>query len=399
MRIRTKLVGYFLVIAMFVPLLGGAALSRIRSIDHSVQNLSDNAIPRIGDAQELAALQRDQQAAALAYVAGGKAEDRQTYLDLGPKFDQQLAALNASGSAGGKDKQQAISAARAKFTNAGAQLVTSRTTRDRNLDNLHAKHDDIVQKLNSIRARFVSGGQNPTDASGVPQAVRYQINDLLLGTEGMLHMVALEQSLASDYTITPDDKLRQQFDSASNSFNGWLQIAYNAGGGDDRAILTQIQNDIGQFESSARAMMAAADLSAKSLDSFVAASREVQDALNAYVTYESGELAVVKKSSAGAVSSAQSVVISLTLLGFAFAGAVGFWLASSITRPIRRLRDVADRVSTGDLQDVDISVDTRDEIGDLADAFRRMVVSIRFLMTGGRDDDAEDEDLDFAAAS
>jgi HAMP domain-containing protein len=72
-----------------------------------------------------------------------------------------------------------------------------------------------------------------------------------------------------------------------------------------------------------------------------------------------------------------------TLAGVILAVALGalgmaFFLSRSITRPVTELRDVADKVSLGDLQ-VTVPKSSNDEIGDLAESFQRLVVSVRFL--------------------
>lgn len=51
----------------------------------------------------------------------------------------------------------------------------------------------------------------------------------------------------------------------------------------------------------------------------------------------------------------------------------------AITRPIAHLREVADKISLGDM-DAAIHVDTKDEIGELADSFRRLQVSLKEAM-------------------
>jgi HAMP domain-containing protein len=75
--------------------------------------------------------------------------------------------------------------------------------------------------------------------------------------------------------------------------------------------------------------------------------------------------------------------IGLTILVVVLLVAVGaltlaFFLSSGITVPILHLRDVAEKVSRGDLN-ASISVKSDDEIGDLANAFGRMVTAIRFF--------------------
>jgi HAMP domain-containing protein len=400
MSIRVKLVGYFLIMALLVPVLGFTALNRVRSINSNVQNLSDNAIPRLRTVDDMQKVQRDQQNAALAYIASGKVEDRQAYLDLGQKFDQQLGELTKSDSSdSGKELVKNITEQRTKFNSAGAQLVTARTTRDRNFENLRTKDNEMVQELAKIRLRFVSSGNtNPQDVSSVPTTLRNQVNDLLLGTEGMLHMVALQFALATGYTVAPDETVRAQFDTAGGTFGSWMNIAMGAGGSEDRAILQRVQTNFSAFESSARAMMAAADLSVKSRVTFTEAADSVNGSLGQYSAAVTQDVAEARENSSSAVSSAQSIIIGLSIAGFLLAGALGFWFAGTITRPIMHLRNVADRVSTGDMDNVEVNVNSKDEIGDLADSFRRMVASIRFLMTSNAAGDEDDEDefkLDF----
>jgi methyl-accepting chemotaxis protein len=56
-----------------------------------------------------------------------------------------------------------------------------------------------------------------------------------------------------------------------------------------------------------------------------------------------------------------------------------FVVVRAITRPIAHLRDVADKISLGDL-DASIHIDTKDEIGELGDSFRRLQVSLKEAM-------------------
>ncbi len=64
--------------------------------------------------------------------------------------------------------------------------------------------------------------------------------------------------------------------------------------------------------------------------------------------------------------------------GVGLAGAAGSFMASSITNPIRKLRELADKISMGDLN-VENTVTAKDEIGDLSESFNRMVVAVKFL--------------------
>ena len=60
----------------------------------------------------------------------------------------------------------------------------------------------------------------------------------------------------------------------------------------------------------------------------------------------------------------------------AFALVVGLMLARKITNPILKLRDIADKVSLGDLN-FENTVKAQDEIGELSNSFDRMVTAVR----------------------
>ncbi len=62
--------------------------------------------------------------------------------------------------------------------------------------------------------------------------------------------------------------------------------------------------------------------------------------------------------------------------GVVLALALSLFISLTITRPLTHLAEVADRMSLGDL-DVDIDVDSKNEIGQLAESLRRMQASLR----------------------
>ncbi len=372
MRLRTKLIAYFMVIALLVPVVGAAAVNRIRTINGSVQELSDKAVPRLRAAERLGELQRAQEVAALSFQTTGRDEDRQRYLDLSEQFDAELTRLKELDQTDrGKELLQNITTERARFTNAGTQLITARQTVDRNIANLRTKDDEMVQQLNKIRARFASGGSG-SDLGTIPVSLRNQVNDLLLGTEGMLHQVAVQFQIASGYVLAPNDDLKQQFETASSLFASSLNIANNAG-----------------------------DITKRAREVFPEASAKIGGLLTSYIDWQSQQVTNARNASAGTLSGANQLLIAMTVLAFVMAAGMGLVFARAITRPIAHLRDVADRVSTGDLENVEITVESQDEIGDLATSFRRMVASIKFLMLRGGDEETGDEEggLDVRAAS
>ncbi len=71
----------------------------------------------------------------------------------------------------------------------------------------------------------------------------------------------------------------------------------------------------------------------------------------------------------------QFILLGFSALAFIAAIAVASAIAASITRPIQRLAFVADQMSLGQL-DVEIDVESSNEIGQLAESLRRMQASL-----------------------
>lgn len=82
----------------------------------------------------------------------------------------------------------------------------------------------------------------------------------------------------------------------------------------------------------------------------------------------------------------QGTVFVLTLVTLGIVVMWSLFLASSITRPITQLSEVAKNVSMGDLREANVEVTSNDEIGELAASFNRMINSYRVLDALARED-------------
>jgi HAMP domain-containing protein len=391
MKIRTKLVGGFLLVALLVPVLGGIAVRQVTSINDDVQTLSQGAIPTLLAVHELERLQEDQQVAALTYFASGREPDRLRYAELAQEFDRRLAALTEQGGRAGRSRAIGDLAAQlvdehARFTAAAEQILDSRGTVDGGLVELRRWSDTISVELSYIFQRFAAANRRPSDAVAVPEAARRENSELIAGAEGMLRVIGLAYAQAAAYAIGQTPSLKVQFEEDIGSFNEWLAVARNAGNTNDRAILARVETEFQQFEAAARAMLRAADFAAQSRGVFAEASGSIIGLLDQMAAQASANTDAARTSAESTSANAARLMGLLTLIAFGLAGALGVWLSGTLTRPITHLRDVAERVSQGDFEDVEISVETQDEVGDLARAFRRMVASLRILMPQGSDE-------------
>lgn len=77
-----------------------------------------------------------------------------------------------------------------------------------------------------------------------------------------------------------------------------------------------------------------------------------------------------------AVNKNKIILTIITIIMVLLAGAVSFFMTKIYLQPIQQLSEVADKLSMGEI-DVSIEINTKDEIGKLANDFKRMVAAIQ----------------------
>lgn len=94
--------------------------------------------------------------------------------------------------------------------------------------------------------------------------------------------------------------------------------------------------------------------------------------------------AVSKNAAAAAVKTKQISASTITLVYGAILGTVllsiilSFAMASTLTRPLRVLTGIANKVSKGSI-DEKVEISSKDEIGELAESFKRMIISFKIM--------------------
>lgn len=76
------------------------------------------------------------------------------------------------------------------------------------------------------------------------------------------------------------------------------------------------------------------------------------------------------------LTTSRNVILLIFLIGAVGVAVIGFWQAENISRPILRLRELAQRVAAGDLNQK-IGLRRTDEVGELAEAFDTMTSQLR----------------------
>lgn len=380
MSIRTKLVGAFLLVALFVPVVG-LLVGRVAAGNDSGGDTTAASVAR-----QLAESQRAQQAALLTYVNGGDVQAREQYVTKSLGFQDAISGL--AGTLSGSDSEaelQAIADERGRFGTTAEDAIFAREYTDRGLTDLRAAEGTIVQELNAIRGR-VAGPSG--DIAAVPAAQRAQAAELLRNVESMNQAVDQQAALAAGYTIQQQEATRRQVEAVGATFNSALQRANAAAGPEDRAALGRAEAAYrSAFVPNTETLMNAADSATRARTALATSSDTIVGHLNTLAEQTGSTTA------GGGSGNTGLLTLAVSLIAFLLAAGLGFWFAASITRPLRQLRDAAELVSTGVVDGVEIGVNTHDEVGELANAFRRMVTSTRFLLMDKAEREAEDRDF------
>ena len=78
-------------------------------------------------------------------------------------------------------------------------------------------------------------------------------------------------------------------------------------------------------------------------------------------------------------ASTTTVTIIILVLGIVIAALIGMFISSSISKPINKIMEIADKVADGDF-DVTINISSKDEIGLLGNSFRKMTEKLNDTM-------------------
>jgi HAMP domain-containing protein len=117
--------------------------------------------------------------------------------------------------------------------------------------------------------------------------------------------------------------------------------------------------------------------------------KEVLAAWTFVPTLEWGVMTKIDAAEAAApVAEVRTRVLILTIAVIALAILVSLAIAQTIIAPLRRLKRATERISKGDL-DVELGINSRDELGELADSFERMVAAIKFFRERSHEHDEE----------
>ena len=218
-------------------------------------------------------------------------------------------------------------------------------------------------------------------------------------TEIAAHLHEFQSHLAEvnqaerDYLLSGDASFLEIREEAEHESAEHLQLAINAVAAEQRQNLVHLQEELGHGESFEQVIaFYEAGRHDEATELFIETSAEHSEEIEELVhgvLDVSSELLDESVKEARETADSQLTTSAIGMVAaVAVAGAIALFLAGNITGPIAKLRELADKISMGDL-DVQNTVNAKDEIGDLSESFDRMVTAVRFLSTDNDEQGSE----------
>ncbi len=115
------------------------------------------------------------------------------------------------------------------------------------------------------------------------------------------------------------------------------------------------------------------------LDKVTQARQTVDADLEALIAYNTTQAEDVLTQNTADFKTQSTMMIIFIVVGIGLAVGLGLMVANMISRPLRRMVDSAEEIANGNL-DVNVTIDSRDEVGELGLAFVRMTDHINEIM-------------------
>ncbi len=111
------------------------------------------------------------------------------------------------------------------------------------------------------------------------------------------------------------------------------------------------------------------------------ASRNLEEPIEAIDVRAEGQIAAAVEDAHHTAKSTRTTLIIVLIIGVTAAIGIGFFIANSISKPLTQLRDVSSKLAEGNT-DVNLTINQKDEIGEVASALERVISAERAIEDG-----------------
>ncbi len=200
-------------------------------------------------------------------------------------------------------------------------------------------------------------------------------------------------------------KLQNEYEQTTKKFDDWSSVVLKGGTVDGIKVIATGNKDLiamienaqavhDEFQRHARDLMehhkttlqnenitlSASEKSARaSMISVDASSEKIIEHMEKAEKASGAEMHEAMKTADSAQDIANTLILTLTIIGIVLAVIVGMTLSNNITRPLKEAVDVSNKLAAGDLT-ISVDVKGKDETGQLLSAMKNMVDKLKYVV-------------------
>ena len=398
LTIKTKLIAAFVLILVLVAALSFVSITRLSAANVTLGGIVDQDAEAVRLAAELRANMLSIAVAVRGHIVANddatrrrieeeigslRAENAKAISDIravaGERLSDELATLQRAADTQ-RDAIDRVLTSSAAATNARGMAQS--------LDTTHAtsqKARELVAEMEEALATTARGGVPAVDAAAqsadATRAAR--ILPILKGIDGDI----VEAVLAERNTLTDPqdagraaqaDRARAALAAATEGLDALDAAAGSMFAPERRqlratlAALAQSQTEVLKLGLANSETRAAEIFESEALPAIAAAASAVDDTVNEV----RGAMETAKETADAAYANARALLIGVAVAAMVVGLAAALWMSFSISRGLMAAVAASRRVAAGDLA-VNVTATSRDEIGDLMNAFQEMIDNLR----------------------
>lgn len=251
-----------------------------------------------------------------------------------------------------------------------------------------------VNSNKNVQKEFNKVSEQTLPALRVVEDLRFAGLRIVASTSEFGFMAAEKQGTAA--AVEEKELIKEGKESFDNAFRRYEDLV-NKFFPDEREFLENIRNE-GQtlkeksdkiIELKERGVSGQEVLQAK--EEFEEAEQAFLGAVEGAIEHESEEFEERNNELDNSISATKNSIVYISAITLLAALAIGLFVSRSISSPIRNLTKAINDISTGQL-DVEVKgKERKDEIGELARAFDRTIVSLKLAMKKAKPEEKEEK--------
>ena len=380
MRIQAKLMTGFLLVALLVAIAGYFGLSASKKAASLPADLGKSFAPFTEAATEVTSFSKRAESHLLLYLAFGDAIDREKYLRHVDSLDSQVAFVESL--AANAEDDDIVNRLRSHVANISkyGQQALGEYDRDPQSFNVN-DHEDLVRNFHDSTSAARRDG---VELAGINRELFLNQSAIDLVTDVVSYSKRAEGHLLM-LLMLGDETDRDKYFARVHSLQDTLrQLEHMAVVTEGSSVIDAMKSQAGGLSESGEALIREYDKDPRSFD-----LKEHENLVRIFYSHGSAtrklavDLAIMKIDAVAsavrdvdrAVDRSERIVMIVMAITVSGGLAIGVFVSGSISQPISNLARAAGEVGRGAL-DTRVDINSRDEVGILANAFNQMAADL-----------------------